>query len=207
MTGKERADAARNRQAILDAADRLFADSADPHRVSMDDIAAAAGVGKGTLFRRFGDRTGLIREVYAARLAPLRDRIENGPPPLGPSGAPRERIAAIIDAIAVFKLENAHLMTALEDGGAPAHRLHESADYAAVHELLTDLITDLISASGGPGHAGWVAHMLLAAVRADLLRHLADVEKRGHAEIRANLRAFTAHLLSLRPPDGAGRIP
>ena len=198
MTGKERADAARNRLAILDAADRLFADSADPHRVSMDDIAAAAGVGKGTLFRRFGDRTGLIRELYAARLAPLRDRIENGPPPLGPSAAPRERITAIIDAIAVIKLENAHLMIALEDGSAPAHRLHESADYTAVHELLTDLIT----ASGAPEHAGWVAHALLAAVRADLLQHQVNVEKRGHAEIRANLRAFTTHTLSLRLPDG-----
>ena len=200
MRGKERADAARNRQAILDAADRLFADATDPHEVSMDDIAAAAGVGKGTLFRRFGDRTGLIRHLYAARLAPLRDQIENGPPPLGPSGAPRERIAAIIDAIAVFKLENAHLMIALEGGGAPAHRLHETADYVAVHELLTDLVT----ASGGdPPYAGWVAHVLLAAVRADLLRHLVDVEKRSHAEIRANLRAFTTHTLSFRPPDGA----
>jgi len=200
MRGKERADAARNRQAILDAADRLFADATDPHEVSMDDIAAAAGVGKGTLFRRFGDRTGLIRHLYAARLAPLRDQIENGPPPLGPSGAPRERIAAIIDAIAVIKLENALLMIALEGGGAPAHRLHETADYVAVHELLTDLVT----ASGGdPRYAGWVAHVLLAAVRADLLRHLVDVEKRSHAEIRANLRAFTTHTLSFRPPGGA----
>lgn len=198
MTGKERADAARNRLAILDAADRLFADSADPNKVSMDDIAAAAGVGKGTLFRRFGDRTNLIRHVYAARLAPLRERIENGPPPLGPSGAPRERVAAIIDAIAVLKLENAHLMIALEDGGAPAHRLHESPDYVTVHELLTDLIT----ASGNPEQAGWVAHLLLAAVRADLLQHLVEVEKRSHPEIRANLQAFTAHTLSLRPADG-----
>lgn len=197
MTGKERADAARNRRAILDAADRLFAESADPHTVSMDDIAAAAGVGKGTLFRRFGDRTGLIRQVYAARLAPLRDRIENGPPPLGPSGTPRERIVAIIDAIAAIKLENAHLMIALEEGGAPAHRLHESADYVAVHELLTDLVT----ASGGGVHAGWVAHVLLAAVRADLLQHMASVEKRSPAEIRANLQAFTTHTLSLRSPD------
>ncbi|MGW2043465.1 helix-turn-helix domain-containing protein, partial [Streptomyces virginiae] len=63
----ERADAQRNREAVLAAADALFATSSSPHSVSMDDIAAAAGVGKGTLFRRFGDRAGLIAAVITSR--------------------------------------------------------------------------------------------------------------------------------------------
>lgn len=47
----ERGDAARNRALLLDAARRLVAErGADA--VTMDDVAAAAGVGKGTLFRR-----------------------------------------------------------------------------------------------------------------------------------------------------------
>ncbi|MDR0359848.1 MAG: TetR/AcrR family transcriptional regulator, partial [bacterium] len=54
----ERADAARNRQRILDSARRLVAQGAAS--VSIDDVAAAAGVGKGTVFRRFGDRAGLF---------------------------------------------------------------------------------------------------------------------------------------------------
>ena len=54
----ERADAARNRGKVLAAAERLFAERG-PSRVSMDAVAAEAGVGKGTLFRRFGDRAGL----------------------------------------------------------------------------------------------------------------------------------------------------
>ena len=55
----ERGDAARNRALLLDAARRLIAErGADA--VSMDDVAAAAGVGKGTLFRRFGSRAGLM---------------------------------------------------------------------------------------------------------------------------------------------------
>lgn len=66
----ERADAQRNREAVLAAADTLFAASSSPHSVSMDDIAAAAGVGKGTLFRRFGDRAGLIAAVIASRIEP-----------------------------------------------------------------------------------------------------------------------------------------
>ena len=56
---QERGDAARNRALLLDAARRLIAErGADA--VSMDDIAAAAGVGKGTVFRRFGSRAGLM---------------------------------------------------------------------------------------------------------------------------------------------------
>ncbi|MGI5509956.1 TetR family transcriptional regulator [Streptomyces sp. CA-106131] len=55
---KERTDATRNRAAILAAAARLFAErGADD--VSLDEVAAAAGVGKAALFRRFGDRAGL----------------------------------------------------------------------------------------------------------------------------------------------------
>src|SRR6185437_10429680 len=78
---KERADAARNRQAILAAASTLFETAEDPLTVTMDDVAAAAGVGKGTLFRRFGDRTGLLRGVFDARIADLMTAIIVGPPP------------------------------------------------------------------------------------------------------------------------------
>ena len=56
---QERGDAARNRTLLIDAARRLIAErGADA--VTTDDIAAAAGVGKGTLFRRFGSRAGLM---------------------------------------------------------------------------------------------------------------------------------------------------
>ena len=55
----ERGDAARNRLRLLDAARTLIAERGTD-AVSMDDIAAAAGVGKGTVFRRFGSRAGLM---------------------------------------------------------------------------------------------------------------------------------------------------
>jgi NAD(P)-dependent dehydrogenase (short-subunit alcohol dehydrogenase family) len=51
---QERADAARNRAKVLEAAERLFAEG-DPHTVTMADIARAAGVGRATLNRRYPD--------------------------------------------------------------------------------------------------------------------------------------------------------
>ena len=50
VTRAERSDTTRNRAAVLAAADELFATVPEPARLSMDDVAAAAGVGKGTLF-------------------------------------------------------------------------------------------------------------------------------------------------------------
>ena len=191
MQREERADAARNRQAILAAADRLFANSAAPGSVTMDDIARSAGVGKGTLFRRFGDRTGLIRSLYGQRVAPLRQRIESGSPPLGPGAPAPLRVAAVIDAIAAEKFRNMYLTSALEaaeSGGG----LYESPDYKDVHALLAGLmLPDL-----GTEQAPWTAHLLLAAVRADLLHHLVHEGGMTTDEVRSQLKALVARLLA-----------
>src|SRR6185312_11589265 len=80
---RQRADAARNRQKVLEAAACLFArEGAD--RVSMEAVAAHAGVGKGTLFRRFGDRASLARAVLEETERQLQDDLIRGPAPLGP---------------------------------------------------------------------------------------------------------------------------
>src|SRR3954465_8339191 len=82
----ERADAARNRRRILAAAARLI-EQHGIDQVSMDAIAADAGVGKGTLFRRFGDRSGLVMALLDERTREFQDALIRGEAPLGP-GAP-----------------------------------------------------------------------------------------------------------------------
>ena len=91
---RERADAARNRDRILCAAARLFEEHDDPGAVTMDAVAAAAGVGKGTLFRRFGDRAGLMRSLLNEHEAELQENVIRGEPPLGPGAPPVERLVA-----------------------------------------------------------------------------------------------------------------
>ena len=57
-----RADATRNRARLLDTARRLIAEGG-ADALSMDCLAAAAGLGKGTIFRRFGSRAGLFEAL------------------------------------------------------------------------------------------------------------------------------------------------
>ncbi len=91
---RERADAARNRDRILCAAARLFEETDDPDAVTMDAVAEAAGVGKGTVFRRFGDRAGLMRSLLDEHETAFQEAVIRGEPPLGPGAPPVERLAA-----------------------------------------------------------------------------------------------------------------
>src|SRR5271154_1006774 len=89
----ERGDAARNRAQLLVAARRLVTErGADA--VTMDDIAAAAGVGKGTVFRRFGSRSGLMVVLLDEDERASQEAFLFGPPPLGPDAPPIDRLVA-----------------------------------------------------------------------------------------------------------------
>lgn len=88
-----RADAARNRERILAAARRLM-EERGPEAVSMDCVAAEAGVGKGTLYRRFGDRNGLVRALVEDQERRFQDELIRGAPPLGPGAPAAERLHA-----------------------------------------------------------------------------------------------------------------
>jgi AcrR family transcriptional regulator len=63
-----RADALRNRERVLGAARDLFSRESDP---SMEQIARAAGVGVGTMYRNWPSRSDLVEEVYRDNLALL----------------------------------------------------------------------------------------------------------------------------------------
>lgn len=96
QTAHERADAARNRARILAAAADLVAERGIEH-VSMDDVARAACVGTGTLYRRFGDRAGLALALLDDHTRAFQDALISGPPPLGPGTRAAERLHAFGD--------------------------------------------------------------------------------------------------------------
>ncbi|MFI2032643.1 TetR/AcrR family transcriptional regulator [Streptomyces buecherae] len=112
---KERADAARNREKVLTAAAELFA-AKDPRTVTMEDIARAAGVGRGTLYRRYPDVASIATALLDEHEKALQHELLQGPPPLGPGAPPRERLAAFYAAMVELLDRHVHLALGAETG-------------------------------------------------------------------------------------------
>jgi AcrR family transcriptional regulator len=190
---KERADAARNRSRILAAAETLFGERGVAG-VSMDDVAAAAGVGKGTLYRRFGDRSGLGVAVLDSRERHLQDAILRGPPPLGPGAVPAARLHAFADAYLDYLDRNLELVVMCETA-APGAR-YRSGVYAGWRWHLEGLL-----AATEARQPGLLSDYLLAAVAGDLHQSLTE---RGIArpQVRAGLHELIDRLV---PGPSPGR--
>jgi AcrR family transcriptional regulator len=184
---RERADAARNRARIVDAAQRLFAQEGVAG-VTMEQVARAAGVGKGTVFHRFGDRAGLAMALLDHGERELQDAVLHAPPPLGPGAPDRERLFAFVEALADFTLENAELLIAADSGRGGGR--YATGAYAAWHRHVTDLLGDT------PPHvdAALLAHHLLAALAPHALVHLRGQAGVGERRLRRSLREYAARL-------------
>ena len=172
---KERADAARNRAAVLEAAARLFAEHGI-EAVSLDQVAAAAGVGKGTLFRRFGDKSGLAAALLDDRERVLQEAILHGPPPLGPGAPAPERLTAFLDAYFDYLLEQLTLIR-ISETASPGARYRVGA-YRFLHRHLEILL----ATTPDPDYT---AHAILAALAAEHVTALLPTI--GEERIRAGL--------------------
>ena len=156
----ERADAARNRRRVLDAAAALFGEHG-VEGISMDAVARAAGVGKGTLFRRFGDRQGLLVALLDAAERRLQDDLLHGPPPLGPGAPAGARLLAFLEAYVALLEARGDIVRASERS-SPGARLRTAA-YTGWHLHVTVLLRELRP----DADAAALAHVLLAPLAAD----------------------------------------
>lgn len=155
----ERADALRNRARIMAAAERLFAERG-AHATTMDAIASAAGVGKGTLFRRFGDRASLVFALLDQTERAFQEAILHGPPPLGPGAPAPARLTGFGEAMLERLERDGELLLETERHVGQWQR---SRPYAAlwlhVHALLEEALphadgeylTDVLLAALSPG--------------------------------------------------------
>ena len=133
----ERADARRNRLRVLEAADRLFTEHGVKN-VSLDAIAAEAGVGKGTVFRRFGDRAGLAVALLDEREQELQAKILTGPPPLGPGAPAVDRVAAFLTAY--LDLLDRHVELFMDSENASDGARYRIGSYNLWHRHLSHLV-------------------------------------------------------------------
>jgi AcrR family transcriptional regulator len=165
LPAAERSDAARNRKKILEAARRLMG-TRGLDAVCMDELAAAAGVGKGTLYRRFTDKTALFRALLDDDERALQERVRArfGLPRAAP---PALRLAALWSALVDFVIDHADVLAAAEVEARSRAALAEQAPYHWRHRELVRAL----EACGVDGVRGsLLADAWLNALAADVVR-------------------------------------
>ncbi len=130
-----RKDALQNRQRLLEAADAMFREHGI--EVSVGEIAAAAGVGRGTLFRNFPHKEALIAAVLAVRLAEVldfgRDLLEHDPDDA-------EVTFTFVTGLVQRQEENRSLLQAVDED-----LMHREPDLQRAHTALLELFNAMLA--------------------------------------------------------------
>lgn len=170
-----RADAVRNRERLLEAAARLI-EQHGVEAVTMDDIAATARVGKGTVYRRFGNRAGLMAALLDHAEATWQAAVISGPAPLGPGAEPLDRLLAFGASRLERNLASADLIVA----AAGDHRHPFGAlEFIALH------VRRLLIALEVGGDTNLLTRALLAPLEASVVRGLVREQGVDPAQILA----------------------
>ncbi|MFF0520775.1 TetR/AcrR family transcriptional regulator [Actinomadura nitritigenes] len=195
----ERADAAHNRRRILRAAAEVIA-TRGAEAVSMDEVARAAGVGVGTVYRRFGDRARLVYAVIDDRERDFQAAFITGPPPLGPGAAPSQRVRAFLHALADRTEAQADLLLMAESD--PPDARFRDGSYGLYHRHLAMLLREIRP----DADAAYLADALLAPLAANLFLHQRRMRGMPLDRIKAGLDALAASLTA-RPDAAPGDRP
>ena len=170
----ERADAVRNRRLLLATAREIVAaEGAD--KLTMDGLAERAGLGKGTVFRRFGTRAGIFAALLDDDEREFQEKVLAGPPPLGPGAPPLDRLIAYGRARTGFLAGHRDIARATLDGrqqvpagsSTPMSRAH-------IRFLLGEMCL-------GPADLDVLATQLTAALDGPLLLYLSSAVLTGAA--------------------------
>lgn len=190
----ERSDAARNRVALLEAAERVIA-HCGVDALTMGAVAAEAGVGKGTAFRRFGSREGLMAALLNHVETTWQAAVLSGPPPLGPGAPPWDRLLAFGVSRLETTLKNADL---IRNAGGSVPRSYAAESFAAMH--LRYLLTEL----GVTGDLLMLTTALMAPLELPVLSHQVQLEGIDPSRIAAGWRDLARRIVG---PDAVAVSP
>jgi AcrR family transcriptional regulator len=187
---RERRDAAANRERILRAARRLVAEEG-ADALTMQAVASAAGVGKATVFHRFGDRDGLTGALLDEYMREFQDGFLSGPPPLGPGAPPAERLEAFV--VELVRLQGANIELALA-AEAPAGQA-----LPPVYGVLLIHISTLVHEINAELDERVLAGFILSAIAPSVLHRMRSVLAIDTPTLETSARAL---LRGLAHPDG-----
>ena len=132
---KPRADAARNRQRVLEAARAAF--NAGGVSISLEEVARSAGLGIGTLYRHFPTRDALIAEVYRSEANKLFDAAQKLADVEAPLEALREWLLLFVDYLAT-KLILVEALKAMVEGDSAQLKATSGEQLTAAVTMLVD---------------------------------------------------------------------
>lgn len=184
----ERSDAARNRELLLRAARELI-EECGADGLTMDRLAERAGVGKGTVFRRFGSRAGLMMTLLSDAEAAFQGRFMFGPPPLGPGAPPLERLVAFGAERIAYVLEFGELARAADESA------HNRFDVPAA-VLWHRHIEMLLRAAGVTADPWLMAMSLSATLDPERLLHAVQVHHVAPGRLAESWRDLVTRVVS-----------
>jgi AcrR family transcriptional regulator len=177
---------------IVEAAARLFGTQRF-HEVRMEDVAEAADVGKGTLYRYFRDKEELFTGLLEHALKQFQARIDQE---VAKATGARQRVEALVGAIISYFDEHPHLMGLIQRGEL-LHEGNEPFVWSYTRVGLLQKTADLFDEGRSRGEfevrdPGLTSMMLLGGIRtviragtkprpADLPRRIVDNLLRGAA--------------------------
>ena len=194
----ERADAAVNRQQILMAARQLF-DQRGVEQVTMDEIARAAGVGKGTLYRRYPDKSALVVELMDSCFVNFEretlDEIQSSSTSEDASAI--DQLHAFLDRLIDWTEEHTPYLGVIADQSEGARR--GSGRCGPIYRWLHGVVDYLLRQATAAGEANivdtvYVADVILSAVDVDLYVFQRRERHYSPEQIRAGIHQLVDRL-------------
>jgi AcrR family transcriptional regulator len=163
----ERADAARNRRLLLVTAREIIAGQG-AGQLTMDGLAERAGLGKGTVFRRFGSRAGIFQALLDDDERDFQQQVLGGSPPLGPGAPALDRLIAYGRARIDFLIGHREIARAALDS---RERVPAGSQTPMSAEHIRSLLREI---SLGPADLDVLTTQLTAALDGPLLLYLSS---------------------------------
>lgn len=177
QTRTERRDAAENRQRILDAALKLFEQN-DVEQVSMNQIAKEAGIGSGTLYRRYSNKSELCLDLIKDNIVLFFEETEAYLEEKRKE-PPSKRLKGVLRLFIQFKENKAKLLKGVGDIAPKRKSKDGSPLYHQLSQIFVDLFEEINEKEFPVANSIFRADMLLTTFASDF--YLFQREVRGYS--------------------------
>ncbi|HZS93885.1 MAG TPA: TetR/AcrR family transcriptional regulator [Chloroflexota bacterium] len=191
---QERRDAAENRKRVLDVARRLF-EEFGVEAVSMHQIARAAGVGQGTLYRRYPHKGELCRDLLGETTDTFRAEVDTYLTRSATDTPALERLNYLLERYIALMDTKTSLLAAIGDACWGQRRIEKfaSSGYRWAHSTITGLLSEAVDKGElRPVDPSFTADALLAALSPDVYQFQRDVRGLNPEEILQGVRGIVS---------------